>query len=105
MKWLPFSEIQGMPICLRGESGPQMLADIRPNEDHAKQYIELPQLSTVVQVMPEMSEHEVPFLFLYSNVKILSASTQHRNMNIRQVSPVRFVKSVQRSLGRLCLRI
>jgi len=37
-----------------------MLADIRPNEDHAKQYIEVQQISTVVQVMPEMSEHEVP---------------------------------------------
>lgn len=37
----------------------QMLVDIRPNEDHAKQYVAQRQTMSVVQVMPELSEHEV----------------------------------------------
>ena len=36
-----------------------MLADIRPNEEHAKEHIERNPVTTVVQVVPEMSEHEV----------------------------------------------
>lgn len=36
-----------------------MLADIRPNEDHAKEHIERNPVTTVAQVVPEMSEHEV----------------------------------------------
>lgn len=39
----------------------QMLADIRPNEEHAKEHIERNRVTTVVQVVPEMSEHEVRF--------------------------------------------
>ena len=41
----------------------QMLADIRPNEEHAKEHIERNPVTTVVQVVPEMSEHEVRTLF------------------------------------------
>ena len=37
----------------------QMLADIRPNEEHAKEHIERNPVTTVAQVVPEMSEHEV----------------------------------------------
>lgn len=40
-------------------AGLQMLADIRPNEEHAKEHIERNPVTTVVQVVPEMSEHEV----------------------------------------------
>ena len=36
-----------------------MLADIRPNEEHAKEHIERNPVTTVAQVVPEMSEHEV----------------------------------------------
>lgn len=35
-----------------------MLADIRPNEDHAKDYIIRSPVITVTQCVPEMSEHE-----------------------------------------------
>ena len=41
----------------------QMLADIRPNEEHVKDHIARNPVTTVAQVVPEMSEHEVsPFL-------------------------------------------
>ena len=45
-----------MPIFL---APLQMLADIRPNEEHAKEHIERNPVTTVAQVVPEMSEHEV----------------------------------------------
>ncbi|KAL3145226.1 Dynein, 70 kDa intermediate chain, flagellar outer arm [Trebouxia sp. C0010 RCD-2024] len=41
------------------DEGAEMLADIRPNEEHAKEHIERNPVTTVVQVVPEMSEHEV----------------------------------------------
>ena len=37
----------------------QLLADIRPNEDHAKNFVALRHMTSVIQVMPEVSEHEV----------------------------------------------
>jgi dynein intermediate chain 2, axonemal len=40
------------------DEGAEMLADIRPNEDHAAQYIDRNPVLTVVQCVPEMSEHE-----------------------------------------------
>lgn len=36
-----------------------MLADIRPNEEHAKEIIERNPVTTLVQCVPELSEHEV----------------------------------------------
>ena len=53
---LVLAEIRGSskPTCLL-----QMLADIRPNEEHAKEHIERNPVTTVAQVVPEMSEHEV----------------------------------------------
>ena len=39
----------------------QMLADIRPNEEHAKDHIQRNPVTTVTQVVQEMSEHEVRF--------------------------------------------
>ncbi len=40
----------------------QMLADIRPNEEHAKDYSERSQVSVGIQAAPDMSEHEVRLL-------------------------------------------
>ena len=37
----------------------QMLADIRPNEEHARNFAVCNPMSSAVQVGPEMSEHEV----------------------------------------------
>ncbi len=36
-----------------------MLADVRPNEEHAGEYLERNPVVTVAQCVPEMSEHEV----------------------------------------------
>jgi dynein intermediate chain 2, axonemal len=36
----------------------EMIADVRPNEEHAKQYILRNPVITVTQCVPEMSEHE-----------------------------------------------
>ncbi len=38
--------------------GAEMIADVRPNEDHAKQYVPRNPVITVTQCVPEMSEHE-----------------------------------------------
>lgn len=40
------------------DEGAEMLADIRPNEEHAKEYIPRNPVITVTQCVPEMSEHE-----------------------------------------------
>mmetsp|Transcript_37152 Transcript_37152/g.82649 ORF Transcript_37152/g.82649 Transcript_37152/m.82649 type:complete len:561 (+) Transcript_37152:351-2033(+) len=40
------------------DEGAEMLADIRPNEEHAKEYIPRNPVITVSQCVPEMSEHE-----------------------------------------------
>ncbi|PNH11272.1 Dynein, intermediate chain, flagellar outer arm [Tetrabaena socialis] len=40
------------------DEGSEMLADIRPNEDHGKEYIPRNPVTTVTQCVPEMSEHE-----------------------------------------------
>ena len=40
------------------DEGAEMLADIRPNEEHAKEYIPRNPVITVIQCVPEMSEHE-----------------------------------------------
>lgn len=37
---------------------PQLLLDLRPNEEHAKDWILKPQTSVAVQAAPDMSEHE-----------------------------------------------
>ena len=37
----------------------QMLADIRPNEEHAKEHIERSPVTTMAHIVPDMSEHEV----------------------------------------------
>ena len=47
----------------------QMLADIRPNEEHAKEHIERNPVTTVAQVVPEMSEHEVRSCFPMQELK------------------------------------
>ena len=39
----------------------QLLADIRPNEEHAKNFVPLRHIHEVIQVMPEVSEHEASF--------------------------------------------
>ena len=44
---------------MKSDTRTQMLADIRPNEEHAKEHIERNPVTTVAQVVPEMSEHEV----------------------------------------------
>mmetsp|Transcript_4806 Transcript_4806/g.8358 ORF Transcript_4806/g.8358 Transcript_4806/m.8358 type:complete len:557 (+) Transcript_4806:181-1851(+) len=38
--------------------GAEMIADVRPNEEHAKEYIPRNPVITVTQCVPEMSEHE-----------------------------------------------
>ncbi len=40
------------------DEGSEMLADIRPNEDHGKEYIPRNPVTTVTQCVPEMSEHD-----------------------------------------------
>ncbi|GLC43800.1 Dynein [Pleodorina starrii] len=40
------------------DEGSEMLADIRPNEDHGREYIPRNPVTTVTQCVPEMSEHE-----------------------------------------------
>eukprot|EP01025_Chloroclados_australasicus_P021583 TRINITY_DN22685_c0_g2_i2.p1 TRINITY_DN22685_c0_g2~~TRINITY_DN22685_c0_g2_i2.p1 ORF type:complete len:553 (-),score=78.42 TRINITY_DN22685_c0_g2_i2:347-2005(-) len=40
------------------DEGAEMLADIRPNEQHAAEYISRNPVTTNCQVVPEMSEHE-----------------------------------------------
>mmetsp|Transcript_183 Transcript_183/g.635 ORF Transcript_183/g.635 Transcript_183/m.635 type:complete len:582 (+) Transcript_183:180-1925(+) len=40
------------------DEGAEMLADIRPNEEHANEYIERNPVTSIAQVVPEMSEHE-----------------------------------------------
>ena len=40
----------------------QMLADIRPNEEHAKEHIERSPVTTMAHIVPDMSEHEVGLL-------------------------------------------
>ena len=37
----------------------QMLADIRPNEEHAKEHIERSPVTTMAHIVPDVSEHEV----------------------------------------------
>lgn len=40
------------------DEGAEMLADVRPNEEHAKEYMPRNPVITVTQCVPEMSEHE-----------------------------------------------
>lgn len=40
------------------DEGAEMLADIRPNEEHAQEYVPKNPVVTVTQCVPEMSEHE-----------------------------------------------
>lgn len=40
------------------DEGAEMFADIRPNEEHAKEYIPRNPIITVSQCVPEMSEHD-----------------------------------------------
>lgn len=40
------------------DEGAEMIADIRPNEEHAKEYIPRNPVITVTQCAPEMSEHD-----------------------------------------------
>ncbi|KAJ9518585.1 hypothetical protein QJQ45_018616 [Haematococcus lacustris] len=40
------------------DEGCEMIADIRPNEEHAKEYIPRNPVVTVTQCVPEMSEHD-----------------------------------------------
>ena len=44
---------------MNGRSDPQMLADIRPNEERAKAFVVSSHISMGVQAGPLMSEHEV----------------------------------------------
>jgi hypothetical protein len=37
----------------------QLLLDLRPNEEHAKEWVVKPQTTVAVQAAPDMSEHEV----------------------------------------------
>ena len=45
--------------CLLSTALLQMLADIRPNEEHARENIARNPVFTESQVVPELSEHEV----------------------------------------------
>ena len=36
----------------------EMIADVRPNEEHAAAYVERSPVTTCAQVIPDMSEHE-----------------------------------------------
>ncbi|KAK9824062.1 hypothetical protein WJX72_007469 [[Myrmecia] bisecta] len=40
------------------DEGAEMLADIRPNEEHAREHMERNPVTTISQIVPEMSEHE-----------------------------------------------
>lgn len=40
------------------DEGAEMIADIRPNEEHAKEYLPRNPVVSVTQCVPEMSEHE-----------------------------------------------
>ncbi|KAK9846621.1 hypothetical protein WJX81_007768 [Elliptochloris bilobata] len=45
--------------CRFSDEGAEMLADIRPNEEHAREHIARNPVFTASQTVPEMSEHEV----------------------------------------------
>lgn len=49
-----------------------MLADIRPNEEHAKEYIPRNPVITVTQCVPEMSEHEANTVAVILATKAMS---------------------------------
>lgn len=40
------------------DEGAEMIADIRPNDEHASTVIDKNPVTTITQVVPEMSEHE-----------------------------------------------
>lgn len=40
------------------DEGAEMLADVRPNEEHAQEYVERNPVISVSQCIPEVSEHE-----------------------------------------------
>lgn len=40
------------------DEGAEMIADVRPNEEHAERYIERCPVTTCAQVVPDMSEHD-----------------------------------------------
>eukprot|EP00891_Asterochloris_glomerata_P005483 jgi/Astpho2/5483/fgenesh1_pm.00078_%23_1_t len=40
------------------DEGAEMLADIRPNEEHAKEHIERSPVTTLAHIVPDVSEHE-----------------------------------------------
>ena len=40
------------------DEGAEMLADVRPNEEHAKECLPRNPVITVTQCVPEMSEHD-----------------------------------------------
>lgn len=40
------------------DEGAEMIADVRPNEEHAERYIERCPVTTCAQVIPDMSEHD-----------------------------------------------
>lgn len=50
----------------------QMFADIRPNEDHAKEHIPRNPVITVTQCVPEMSEHEANTVAVVSVPKAMN---------------------------------
>jgi dynein intermediate chain 2 len=53
------------------DEGAEMIADIRPNEEHAAECVPKNPTVTVVQCVPEMSEHEVNTVaVLYANKAI-----------------------------------
>ena len=69
MSGFPFSCIRGKSCILNLQSSDdalslsclEMLADIRPNEEHARNFVVANPMSSAVQVGPEMSEHEAKY--------------------------------------------
>lgn len=53
------------------DEGAEMIADIRPNEEHAAECVPKSPMVTITQCVPEMSEHEVNTVaVLYANKAI-----------------------------------
>lgn len=53
------------------DEGAEMIADIRPNEEHAAECLPKNPMVTITQCVPEMSEHEVNTVaVLYANKAI-----------------------------------
>lgn len=76
-----------------------MLADIRPNEEHAKEHIERNPVTTVAQVVPEMSEHEVSFLIRNDSNNLLRPVAEAPDHQLLWLAGQKLLISVLTDIG------